>query len=56
MTKSTCIIYNKKKNRKILTKRRETKGNDENTAIKEKEINSKCVKDNIDIHKKLSST
>ena len=31
-----------KKNRKILTKRKETKGKDKNTVIKEMEENSKC--------------
>ena len=31
-----------KKNRKILTKRKETKGKDKNTVSKEMEENSKC--------------
>ena len=42
LKKSHRVTYKKKKNRKILTKRKETKGKDKNTVIKEMEENGKC--------------
>ena len=36
------LTYTKEKNRKIFTKRKETKGKDKNTVIKEMEENGKC--------------
>ena len=57
---SSCNVQ-KKKNRKISTKRKEAKGKDKNTVIKEKEGNCKCKiqtikerKSNLDTYKNKS--
>ena len=57
---SSCNVQ-KKKNRKISTKRKEAKGKDKNTVVKEKEGNCKCKiqtikerKSNLDTYKNKS--